>query len=362
MRFLSLSLQNFRNAELLHWRDLGPMNYILGANGQGKTNLLEALGFITALRSFRTSEIRALKRWGCRQLQLVYRVEHSRLGEVEVDILVRSSGKEVRLDGEKINRFADFVGLFPVVAMSSQDIQLLRGAPAPRRKFFDLLFSATDASYYKALRQYTQALNQRNALLKQEAPDALFSAYENVLAESAEKLTALRGKGIEKMAKLLEQTYATFAPSSEPPSLAYHAAMESSENGSRQDWAAFFREGRARDRKAMTTHRGPHREDFPLRLQNRDARLYASEGQQRGLVLALRIAQAVYFSQALGESPVILADDILNELDDQRRQFFWETMRPDWQVFATGTRKPEGANKRDWVFHSIREGKLELLS
>lgn len=371
MRFLSLSLQDFRNLPLLRWNCENEALFLLGSNGAGKTNLLEALALVTALRSFRTTRLATLRRWNSRETRLVYHIQTSLSGPREVEMRLQAACKQVFLDGERLPRLADLFGLFPTVPMSAQDIQLLRGSPPPRRRFFDLLFAACDKSFYSALSAYTRALAQRNALLKQKAPDQALSPWEQILASAAATLVPLRARGVQQLSEHFLQVYALFAPENEPPRLTYlpsgidHPDTNSSAPGDgttpmpdAEAWRALFQTRRPKDRAYQTTTLGPHRDDYQLRLHGRDARLYASEGQQRSLVLALALAKARFFENALGEAPVILADDILNELDDRRRALFWSTVPAHWQVIATGTRLPIACPRSAWCVSRIADGQL----
>ena len=144
MRFLNLRLQDFRNIEFAELDLSTGRTFLLGANGQGKSNLLEALGLVTALRSFRTQGMSALPRQGREAYAAIYEMEHDIEGRTELELHSSKLGRRVRLDGEKVSRLGDFIGRFPVVPLSSGDLMLLRGSPAERRRFLDLTLSAID--------------------------------------------------------------------------------------------------------------------------------------------------------------------------------------------------------------------------
>ncbi|HNW41854.1 MAG TPA: hypothetical protein PKN08_08145 [Opitutaceae bacterium] len=172
MRLRRLTLQNYRNAALVQCAFEGRLQFFIGGNGQGKTNLLEAVGCLTALRSFRTSDNRHLIAHGQAEAAIACTVEHERFGETTVTVKLRADGKEVWTDHERVTRLADYLGRFPTVVFSSQDQQLIRGAPTGRRRWLDLTLAAMDAGYLKTLQTYHRALAERNALLKrgQAAP------------------------------------------------------------------------------------------------------------------------------------------------------------------------------------------------
>ena len=183
MRLRKLTLRHFRNVGFAALEFAGRQQFLLGANGQGKTNFLEAAGFLTALRSFRTTDNRLLIGHGQQVAAIAGELEHERLGETRVTIKLRRDGKELWCDQTRITRLADYLGRFPVVVFSSQDLLLVRGAPALRRRWLDLTLAAMDAGYLRTLQTYARALNERNALLKRGGANASeLGAFEQMLA------------------------------------------------------------------------------------------------------------------------------------------------------------------------------------
>src|SRR5262249_20736887 len=144
----------------------GRQQFLIGSNGQGKTNLLEAAGFLTALRSFRTTDHKLLVGHGHSTAAVACMLEHERQGETQVTIKIHPDGKELWCDQTRVARLADYLGQFPTVVFSSQDLQLVRGAPAGRRRWLDLTLAAMSPDYFRTLQTFTRALAERNALLK----------------------------------------------------------------------------------------------------------------------------------------------------------------------------------------------------
>ena len=363
VRISSVSLQDFRNVELARLRLEGDAVFVVGPNGQGKTNLLEAIGLVTALRSFRTTETKALIRWGKREARVLCELQHEHEGTAVLDIRLRPRGKEIELDGSPVPRLAAIIGHFPTVALSSHDIQLLRGGPGLRRRFLDLLLAGADPCYFDCLRRYTRALKERNALLKAGRSGGELAAFEVPLAAAAVELVQLRRAALVELQPLVEATYRGIATTEESPGLDYKPDVDAQGTADRLDAAAeVYREllnrNRARDLALQSTSRGPHRDDIELRLLSHGARDYGSEGQQRGLVLALRLAQARWLEQRDGIVPVILADDILGELDPRRRTAFWQVLNPQSQVIATGTQLPADAPGRAWQLIEVDAGQF----
>ncbi len=353
MQFLKLRLQNFRNIEFAELSLAGPRTFLLGANGQGKSNLLEALSLVTALRSFRTQNIGVLPRKEVGHYALVHQIQHEVYGANEIELQAGRQGRKLLVDGEAVTRLGDFIGRFPVVALSASDYQLLRGSPADRRRFLDLTLSATDPAYYQALRHYHRGIAERNRLLKQAGSSAEFDAFEAEIATCAAVLYRKRQQGVARLRAVLRRVYTGLADADEGPEMVFKPNVEI---GTAAGFADMLRAGRLRDVIMGVTQKGPHRDDLDLALQVGGAKEYASDGQQRGLCVALRIAQAALFQQELQVAPVLLVDDVLGELDPQRKAGFWRACPGDLQIIATGTELPGDAD--NWSVWRVAAGRV----
>lgn len=352
MRLNRLTLQNLRNIAFAEFVFSGRQQFFVGPNGQGKTNLLEAVGFVTALRSFRTADTALLIAQGQREGALAAEFEHETHGPSRVVITLRPGGKEVSCDGERFARLGDFLGRFPTVVFSSQDQQLIRGAPALRRRWLDLALAGVDAGYLAALTRYHRALDARNPLLKRQASAAELSAFEVPLAEAAAALVTARRAGVEHLAPHVAAAYAALSAAAEPVTVAYEAQTDA---GDAAAWRVHFEKTRTRDLQFRSSLSGPHRDDLALLIGGRAARDYGSEGQQRCLVLALRLAQVAHVRATTGIQPVLLADDVLGELDPVRRRRFWSALGEERQVLATGTELPD-AELGAWQVFRVSAG------
>ncbi len=352
-----LHAQNFRNLALVRLEFHGGRTFFAGPNGQGKTNVLEAAGLLGALRSFRGAEPRDLIQHGATAARVWCELEHEREGAVEVEIGIRPRQREVAINGGKCARLAEFLGRFPVVALSSHDLQLLRGAPPLRRRALDLAISSLDESYFTALRRYLAALDQRNALLRGSRSPAVaeLAAFEAQMAPDAETLVSLRSAACADLGAHLTTAYDRLTGGApESPGLAY---LPDSTAQAVADWRALWEESRPRDRVMRTTLHGPHRDDFAFKLESRGAKSFGSEGQQRGLVVSWRLAQAAWLRARTGIAPIILADDVLGELDPARRAGFWRAAADAAQVLASGTTVPAG-NGAGWEVWNVNKGEF----
>lgn len=356
MHLRKLTLRHFRNVGFAALELAGRQHFLIGRNGQGKTNLLEAAGLVTALRSFRTTDNKLLIGHGQHCAALAFVIEHERQGETHVTIKLHREGKELWSDQARVTKLADHLGRFPTVVFSSQDMHLVRGSPAHRRRWLDLTLAAMDATYLRTLQTFTRALAERNALLKSgRAGAAELGAFEQTLAPAAVELMNLRSGGVGALGTELTRAYAKLSDDAEPAGLVYAPNFS---DASVDALRARLEAGRARDLQFRTTLVGPHRDDLQFSIRHTAARDYASEGQQRSFVLALRLAQAAWFQERSGVRPVLLADDVLGELDPVRRTRFWSAIDPASQIIATGTELP-AAELGTWQLFTVNDGVFE---
>ncbi len=355
MRVKFVRLQNFRNVGFSE-ADLDAQSvWISGANAQGKTNLLEAAGLLNAFRSFRTSQLNSLIKFGEKQASVLMGVSHEIYGDCEVRMEISSAQKKIFIGGEEQKRLSDFIGKFPALALCSEDMLLLRGSPSERRKFADLTISSIDADYFECLKRYHAALAQRNALLKQEDADgATFVAFETDMASSARVVYQKRQIHLERLADIAGEKYRILAGVGAEE--AFIKLKSDCEIPTEAAYLEILAAERDSDRERGHTSSGPHRDDFQIFISGKAAKQYASEGQQRSLVLSLKLAQFALLEQK-GVRGVLLCDDILGELDARRRAAFWSCIDPETQVIATSTENsPEGGARRNWKTLRVSNG------
>ncbi|MGF1531574.1 MAG: DNA replication/repair protein RecF [Puniceicoccaceae bacterium] len=354
MEILTASFENYRNLRETHL-DLGGLpTFLNGANGQGKSNLLEGIGLITAFRSFRTSELKHLIHLEANlaRLCLTVRMDQGRILQIDL-VTDRSNGRGMSVEGVQLPTLQDFIGRFPTITFSEDDIQILRGAPSLRRRAIDLFYSSLDPGYLDALRRYHLALKDRNAQLRHRPLTPLLRPFEIEMARHGSLILQLRRQYTARFAAAFKLRYSSISKKPEESSDFSHLPSIDAE-----DEDSFFRnldEGRDRDIQLQTTRHGPHRDDFNFELMQMQAKNFASDGQQRNLVLAFRLAQLDLLEAQRKEKPVILADDILGSLDPTRRSAFWEAVGPERQVIATGTHLPEDSTLT-WNLFQITNG------
>lgn len=344
-------LRQFRSYEQATLELEPGLALLVGPNGIGKTNLLEAIHFAATGRSPRTAKDADLIRH--RALLAYVRVEWDdpvagrRLVEMA---LHRQEGKALRLDGRKRHRLADLHGALPVVYFAPESLALVKAGPAARRAFLDDLLFQVAPGYAQVLQDYQRTLAQRNQLLRDiragRAPVSLLAIWDEPLYRHGLGVRRRRRQLLDELAPLAaaaaRRVGAGGAAGPGELELAYLVAEpqglgEGGEVGSPEALAAFHREEVARG----TTLWGPQRDDFALRLDGQDARAFASQGQQRALALALTLAQVELIHRRLGRWPVLLLDDVLSELDGRRRRHLLEAVTSLPQVILTATDEPE---------------------
>ena len=354
MHLSSLSLENFRNVESANLLFASKRIFFLGLNGQGKTNVLEAIGLSSTLRSFRKSGLEGLVKHGQKKSRLFYQFTHDKGEQIETLLEFQDKGeKMLEVDGERIKRFTDYLGSFPSVSLSSRDFRLIRDGPSERRRWLDSLLSSSSSEYFNALKIYHRSLRERNALLKNGGSDRELDAFEQSLIPNAYLLFNLRNQALPKLSESLVNYYYSLAGGKEEVSLCYRPNFEMI---NADDFAQKLTFNRMRDRQLGNTRLGPHRDDFDFLLDGKDARVFASEGQQRGFILSLRLAEYDYLKNATKRTPILLADDVLGELDDRRKANFKKLLPSDAQVFATGTSLPTNEEKDEWEIFDVNDG------
>lgn len=322
MRLLSLELRDFRNHRDARASLDGEPTLLLGENGSGKTNWVEAAVLLSIGRSFRSARDRELLRRGGETFE-VRGVVKGRAG-VEAEVIARGSARgprEVRVDGEPLPRLADLLGRFPTVHFSVEDVASLNGAPAGRRRFLDVALCQLEPAYVGHLRDYTAALKQRNRLLTErgEVDDREFEAWEEILARSGAELDCRRVELTEELDRILRALAEGLDPSLEP-TLKYAGTVEG-KDGVRagEDEVAHRAERlaslRHRDRRLGWTADGPHRAAVGCRIGGSDLNDGASRGMSRLYSILLRLALARVLDARLEEPPVVFLDDPESELD-----------------------------------------------
>jgi DNA replication and repair protein RecF len=298
-----------------------------GENAQGKTSILEALCVLARLHSPRARRMTTMTRIGTSGFGIA-----GDLWDQERRVRFSPEGLELKVDGDPRDSQGDYLadgGL--VVWMGNEDLELVRGPGEIRRRYLDFLGSQLDPGYRRAWSRYKRALQAKNLLLKESRPrDAEIASYEEILIEHGTELTASRAKLVAALEPLAASAQASVSGKSEPLTLTYQPAGGT-------DLRLALAQARERERKTRQSVVGPHRDDVVLKLHGLSAADFASEGQQRTLALALKLAQGELLQQLGGKMPVYLMDDIFGELDPGRRNALMNHLPADAQKWITTT-------------------------
>jgi DNA replication and repair protein RecF len=364
-----LHLRNYRNfaEQVLEFPPQGAA--IVGDNGQGKTNLLEAVYYLEIFRSFRGAPDEQLVRFG----EDVFRAE-ARLADgqgadrsVSAAFDRRARKKKVTVNGAEPERLGDALGQVGAVIFSPSDVEIVAGGPGGRRRFLDIVLSLAEPGYLGALQRYRQTLFQRNTLLRRGSPRALVEVWDEGLVTAGSRVVAARDRWVADRSTSFATHYARVA-GGQPGRMSYApSAPEMGEAREEGEIAAAFREALARaadreQRRGMTLV-GPHRDDLRFTTAGDggtlELRTYGSGGQQRTGAIALRMVEAETIHQTRGREPIILLDDVFAELDPGRSQRIvdWIEAEEGGQVILTSPKPTDfqlrGETLPRW---SIREG------
>ncbi len=328
VRVSRLTLTSFRNYQRATL-DLPAIGLaLLGDNGHGKTNLLEAIYYLQLFRSARGARDRDLVRFGDTGFHIAAAIDGSPRGALHVTAGFDASAlkKKVTIDGVEVTRLSEAIGAAPAVLFSPADVALVRGSPAERRRFLDVMLALSDRTYLFALQRYRHALAQRNAALRAlggqtrdaESLDSV-AAFEPALADAGAAMLVRRHRwasdAAEAYAEILD---AIGERTSVALSLKRGGGARVSEADLAEWLSTTLAAQRVHDVRRGTTHSGPHRDEMQLLLDGRDLRSFGSNGQQRSAAIALRMLEARTLRQALGTAPLLLLDDPFAELDADR--------------------------------------------
>lgn len=346
LRITDITLRDFRSYEAEAFNGLGQLVVLVGPNAVGKTNAIEAVQLLTALTTFRHAPAAQLLRHGQSAARLsCSATDGNRLIEVSLSI---GETRRYQLNG-KAKRPADLKGLLPSVTFTPDDLGLVKGPQSGRRRALDALGSQLNKNYYLIRRDYEKVLRHKNRLLKDQADEALVAALDEMVVTCGAQLTAYRAALFGKLAEAMaaaygrisggEQLACRFAPS-------WAVGTESAEDAegplppptrdeAKEQLARALERRRGEERARARALVGPQGDAIGFSIDGMAADLYGSQGQQRSLVLAWKLAEAQVIDDMLGTKPVLLLDDVMSELDGARREALVDYIAGDVQAFVT---------------------------
>lgn len=358
MRVEKLCLTDFRNVKSAEICPHPGVNVFIGENAQGKTNALESLWLFAGGRSFRGSKDAELVRLGCDKATVkgTFFTE----GRTQEAVITVDKRRHVSVNGIDQPAMNKIVGKFPAVVFFPDHLFLVKEGPEGRRRFMDAAICQIRPAYLQILANYNRVLEQRNALIKNwrfSPDDAMWEVFTLKLAQCGQQIVKERLNYTKSLRKTAILQYEGLSGGRETLSLEYEPKQGYETMSEQEIGEALFQsliDHRQNDFDAGYTTVGPHREDLVVKINDLSARHFGSQGQQRSAVLALKLAEAEILKNAVGESPMVLLDDVMSELDVARQEYIVTRLK-DWQVFITccdgGSILPKVAGKRFHVKH-----------
>lgn len=330
----SIDLHNFRNYEDLHLEAGEGTHIFYGENAQGKTNLLEAIYLAAANKSHRGAKDREMIRFGEEEAHIKVMADRKDV-RIRIDMhLKKDRNKGIAVNGVPLRRSRDFIGTLNAVIFSPEDLQIVKEGPAERRKFIDTELCQLDPIYTNSFINYRKALEERNKLLKdlyyEPSLQDTMDVWDEQLVKYGTDLIRKRKTYIQELFELTLPVHDYLSGGREELKLQYEPDVRE------EDFSDKLRAARDRDSRLKTTTVGPHRDDFGFILNDIDARIYGSQGQQRTSALSLKMAEISMVRKKTGNQPILLLDDVFSELDSGRQSYLLDSIQ-DIQTFITCT-------------------------
>ncbi len=347
LRLRKVRFESFRSYDRFELYDIGVLTVLDGENAAGKTNALEGVQLLTALSSFRHPTARQLIAWGHDAARLSARIEGDDGRLLEVDVVLKEGSRAYRLN-DKPRRAAELRGMLPAVCFTPDDLELAKGSNGVKRTALDEMGSQMSRNYHAVRRDYEKMLRQKNRLLKDGASSAFRASVDDVLVTVGAHLSAKRGDVLARLRPHVQDYYRALSGGTEQVDVSYAPSWVAWD--AERPWDGAFTLEEAREELARAVEAGaqreldrgraiwgPHADAVAFFIDGRNAAQFASQGQQRSLVLAFKLAEVALVREMTGQQPILLLDDVMSELDARRRDALVEFIEGDIQTFITTT-------------------------
>lgn len=356
MGFRSIRFFNFRNLETGTLSVDAPEVFLIGENGQGKTNLLESVYLLSFGSSFRTKKDDLMFRHGTGEMAVEGIFSDNDMPESAILVKIEGKQKEIRLDGKAVRDRRDMIGRFPCIVFCHDDIGFITGTPDRQRLFFNQTLGLRDPLFLDILRRYTKALRQRNAAIKVRNWD-MVELFDGEFVRAGLEITRYRREAAGEFSEYFSRLFREISAMEISVRIRYlpswaHPGIDETED--------LLRRRRDADTLFSTTTTGPHRDRFRFIFGEKDFAAAASTGQIRLASLILKMAQAAFFTDRSGRRPVLLLDDVLLEMDPPRRRRFIERFPPYEQAFFTflPDERFSSYRKGDTLLYKVSDGRF----
>lgn len=348
-----IKLNNFRNYKQLDLELNKNLNIIYGDNAQGKTNILESIFLCSFGKSFRTTKEKEMIMFNeDKCLVEVYYQKSDRDGKIKIEI---GNKKQISLNGIKLKKLSELLGNMNIVIFTPEDINILKEGPVKRRRFLDIMIGQLRPNYVYNLNMYLKTIEQRNNYLRQIRDEGkqenLIEIWDEKLADYGEKVYEYRKEFMEKIANKINVIHSKITEEKECLKIEYVSNCEN-----KNDYLKLLKERRNLDIIKGFTTKGVHRDDFMIYINNREVSTYGSQGQNRTVILSLKLAELNVIYDEIGEYPILLLDDFMSELDEKRRKNFLNNIK-NTQVILTGTEQIQLPDL-DYNLYNIKKGEV----
>ncbi len=355
MYIKKISLHNFRNYNEQEIELNKNINIFYGDNAQGKTNIIESIYLCSIGKSFRTNKENELIKFNENMAEIYIEYEKiDREGKIKFEI---SDKKNIYINSIKIKKLSELLGNINIVIFHPDDINILKEGPNRRRRFLDIMISQLRPNYVYNLNMYLKTLEQRNNYLKQikleNKPEEMLEIWDEKLAEYGEKIYNYRNEFIEKIKNKINDIHDGITEGKEKLKLEYISNCKD-----KNEYLKILKNNRKLDIIKGFTTKGVHRDDFMIYINNEQINIYGSQGQNRTVILSLKMSELQVIYDEIGEYPILLLDDFMSELDEKRRKNFLKNIK-NTQIIITCTDKIE-LEKINKSIYEVKNGKITL--
>lgn len=341
-----IRLKNFRSYKSFELHELGPLTILVGPNAIGKTNIIEAIQLITTHTSFRNPLIRQLLHIDTEKGSVIANVTDSNR-HLELELLL-SEGKKSFLLNKKLKKTAELKGLIPSVVFTPDDLNLIKGPMSARRNIFDYLGFQLSKNHYLIYKDYEKVIKHKNKMLKEGSSSLMLDSIDEMVVTCGAQLCCYRYFLFKKMMTYISQYYEEITQGREtlsacyiPSWCEYNSEVNMSIDFDRDEARVHLEEALKKERKKEIERKrssiGPHVDKIEFFIDSKNASIYGSQGQQRSIVLAIKLAEVALIQEILNQKPLLLLDDVMSELDESRRNALIKLIIGDIQTFITTT-------------------------
>jgi len=338
-------LKNYRNIDNTYLNLNSNLNFFIGNNGQGKTNLLEAVYLMATTESHRTNKDSELIQWNKDRALVQLKIIKTNF-DLKISYRIENRNKLIKINNNPLEKMSDLIGNLNVILFSPEDLKIIKGGPSNRRKFLDLEISQVNSYYYHLMKEYEHILKQKNKLLKKiyykEKKDLdLLEVWNDKLADKGASIIFKRLKVLKKLKILARLAQRKLTSGNENLNIEYDCNLKIEEKHKKEEIKNIFlrklKEKQKEELERGYTLSGPHRDDLKLKINGMNVRKFGSQGQQRTVALGLKLAELELMKSESGEYPVLLLDDVFSELDKKRRNTLLSIIDDKIQTLITTT-------------------------